>query len=304
MTSHSVYSYGVVSSSTLYRIHGAFPAAQGYAEIEDVCYMTGGEAANSSIVLSRLGVPVKLDGNWLGDDHEGRRTRALLADYGVDTSRLTLKPGYQGVKEVVFTTGSTRTIFGTYGRLLEAAAWNLPEESDIIGSKVVCVDPFFEQPASQVAEFAFKADIPIVTVDCRCDHPILRYASAAVISESFLRENYGDRDATTLFDDYQAAIGGLTVFTFGDAPIWYARKGESIRYFRPYSIDAVDTTGGGDAFRAGIAYGFLNEWRDDKKIEFAAAVSAVVCTRSPGVLNAPTYNEVSDFMSTPGRTAS
>ena len=68
----NVYSYGVVSSSTLYRVGGAFPAPEGYAEIEDVSYMIGGEAANSSIVLARLGARVMLDGSWIGDDGGGR----------------------------------------------------------------------------------------------------------------------------------------------------------------------------------------------------------------------------------------
>jgi sugar/nucleoside kinase (ribokinase family) len=59
----------------------------------------------------------------------------------------------------------------------------------------------------------------------------------------------------------------------------------------------VDTTGGGDAFRAGIVYGFLKGWTDDRMVDFAAAVAAIICTRFPGVLNAPTYDEVSDFVS-------
>ena len=113
MKTYDVYSFGVVSSSTLYSIRGAFPAPEGYAEFDDVRHMTGGEAANSSIVLSRLGARVKLDGNWLGADNGGKRTIALLTDYGIDTSRLSPKVGYTSVQEVVFAAQGTRTIFGT-----------------------------------------------------------------------------------------------------------------------------------------------------------------------------------------------
>jgi sugar/nucleoside kinase (ribokinase family) len=297
MKPHDVFSYGVISSSTLYRIHGAFPSPEGYAEIDDFRYMTGGEATNSSIVLSRLGVPVKLDGNWLGDDDNGERTKALLSDYQIDTSRLPLREGYKGVQEVVFAAADTRTIFGTYGRLLERADWNMPHETDIAEAKVVCLDPFFEIPAAQVAETAFSANIPVVTVDCKYDNPLLRHVAAIVVSASFLRENYPDHDRESVFRDYQAATGGLTIFTFADAPAWYARPDEAVRYFQPYSIDPVDTTGGGDAFRAGVVYGFLKGWSDDKIIDFAAAVAAMNCTRFPGVLNTPTLDEVADFMS-------
>jgi sugar/nucleoside kinase (ribokinase family) len=298
MKSHAVYAYGVVSSSTLYSIRDAFPAPEGYAEIEDVRHMTGGEAANSSIVLSRLGIRVKLDGNWLGADENGKRTKALLSDYQIDTSRLPLRKGYKGVQEVVFAAAGTRTIFGTYGRLLEEADWNMPQEIDVIRAQVVCLDPFFALPAARVAETAFNSRIPVVTVDCKYDNPLLKYSSAVVVADSYISENYPDRDRENLFRDYQSATGGLTIFTFGDAPVWYARPDETVKYYQPYSIDPVDTTGGGDSFRAGIVYGFLKGWTDDKTIDFAAAVAAITCTRFPGVLNAPTYAEVGDFVNT------
>ena len=117
MKAHDVYSYGVVASSTLYSIRGALPEPEGYAEIDDVRHMTGGEATNSSIVLSRLGADVMLDGNCLGANDGGKRIKALLSEYRIDTSRLPLIEGYEGVQEVVFAAAGTRTIFGTYCRL-------------------------------------------------------------------------------------------------------------------------------------------------------------------------------------------
>ena len=274
MTGHDVYSYGVVSSSTLYGIRDAFPAPEGYAEIDEVCHMTGGEATNSSIVLSRLGASVKLDGNWLGDDDNGKRTKALLSDHGIDTERLSLRTGIKTVEEVVFAAGDTRTIFGTYVHLLEDKAWNMPTEDDILQAGVVCLDPFFAEPASRAARIAFESDIPVVTVDCVHDNPLLRHTSAIVIAESFLRENYGATDLVDVFEKYRDATGGLVIFSFGGQPIWYGRTGEAISQLEPFSVEAVDTTGGGDSFRAGIAYGFLRGWDDDAMIRFAAAVAA------------------------------
>ena len=297
MRAHDVYCYGVISSSTLYKVRGRFPHAEDYAEIDDVQYMTGGEATNSSIVLSRLGVKVKLDGNWIGDDDNGLRTKALLSENQIDSTRLPLREGHKGVQEVVFAAEGTRTIFGTYGRLLEAATWNSPDESDITQAQVVCLDPFFAEPASRVADIAFRANIPVVTVDCRYEDPLLKHVSAVVIAESFVRENYGHRKAEEVFEQYRAATKGLVVFTFGDSAIWYANPDMTVNYFEPYSIDPVDTTGGGDSFRAGIVYGFLKGWDENRMIQFAAAVAAINCTRFPGVMNTPTINEVSAFIS-------
>ncbi len=292
-----VYSYGVVSSSRLYRIRGDFPTAEGYAEIVDAQCLAGGEATNSSIVLARLGARVRLDGNWLGDDENGRRTKALLSDYQIDTARLPLRKDYKGVQEVVFSADGTRTIFGTYGRLLDQAEWNSPREEDVTRAKVVCLDPYFAKPASKVAEVAFDAGIPVVVVDCQHDNPLLKHSSAVVIAESYLRENYADHDPANIFSEYQAATSGLVVFTFGDQPTWYARPKNPVKHFQPFAIDPVDTTGGGDSFRAGIVFGYLKGWNDDQMVEFASAVAAINCSRFPGVLNSPTMQEVSDFIS-------
>jgi sugar/nucleoside kinase (ribokinase family) len=291
-----VYSYGVVSSSTLYRVSGSFPAAEGYAEIEAVLHMTGGEAANSSIVLARLGATVKLDGNWIGDDDSGHRTRALLDGYGIDTTRLPPRKDYRGVQEVVFAAGETRTIFGTYGALLENEDWNAPTEEDITAAKVVCLDPFFAKPAGRVAQVAAGAGVPVVTVDCPYDSPLLEHVASVVIAESFIRENYPERSVDDLFRDYQAATTGLVIFTFGDKPALFGRAGGTVHSLQPFAIDPVDTTGGGDSFRAGIVYGFLAGWDDARMVNFAAAVAAINCTRFPGVLNSPSLSEVGAFI--------
>ena len=296
MSKHEIYSYGVVSSSTLYRIKGSFPQAQGYAEIEDVHHMTGGEATNSSIVLSRLGASVKLDGNWLGADASGERTKSILSGYAIDTSRLPLKEGYAGVQEVVVADADSRTIFGTYGHLLEKAEWNEPVADDIVGAAVVCLDPFFVEQATRVAQIACDADVPVVTVDCKTDAELLKNTSAVVIAESFINERYPGRELEDLLREYQSATDGLVVFTFGDKPVWFGRRGEAVRFVEPPSIDPVDTTGGGDAFRAGVVFGFRKGWDDEKTIRFSAALAALVCTRFPGVLDSPGLSEVLELM--------
>jgi hypothetical protein len=202
MSACDVYSYGVVASSTLYVFKGDFPVPDGYSEIDDVQYMVGGEAANSSIVLARLGARVKLDGNWLGNDDRGTRTRALLDRSGVDTSRLPLREDYRGVLEVVFAADKTRTIFGGYGRLLEREDWNMPRPEDVRQAKVICLDPFFGKASLRVAEVGCDAGIPVVTIDCLHDDPLLEYASAVVISDNYIQWKYADHRLEDLFQAY------------------------------------------------------------------------------------------------------
>ena len=228
MGTHDIYSFGVVSSSTLYLLDGSFPNPDGYAEIGEVRHWIGGEAANSSIVLARLGATVKLDGNWIGDDDPGRRTRSILEDIGIDMSRLPLRPDYQGVSENVFSAEGSRTIFATYGHLHEERAWNQPDAADIAAAKVVCLDPFFGDASRNAAQLAADAAIPFVTVDCRSDDPILKHAAAVVVSHVYLDEHYPGAEPEELMDEYQATTAGLVVFTYGEREILFGRRGESL----------------------------------------------------------------------------
>lgn len=297
MGAFDVYSFGVVSASTLYMFKGDFPTPDGYSEIDGVQYMVGGEAANSSIVLARLGLRVKLDGNWIGDDDRGKRTKGFLDGYGIDSSRLALKDGYQGVFEAVFSAENSRTIFGGYGRLLERQDWNMPESEDIRRARVICVDPFFTTASLRVAEVGLDAGVPVVTIDCLHDDPILKFTAATVISHNYIQWKYADHSLEDLFQKYQSATKGLVVFTFGGNEVWYGRAGTAISKKPVYSVNAIDTSGAGDSFRAGIVFGFVREWDDSKTIDFAAAVAGIVCTRFPGVMNSPSYDEVLEFMS-------
>lgn len=67
-----VYAHGVIAACKLHLLRQPFPPPESFAEIRGTYAMTGGEVLNSSIVLSRLGLRVLLDGNWIGDTPEGR----------------------------------------------------------------------------------------------------------------------------------------------------------------------------------------------------------------------------------------
>lgn len=289
-----VFSYGVVSSSTLYRLKTSFPKAQGYSEIQEVHQILGGEAANSSLVLARLGLRVKLDGSWLNRNSAGDNAKRILKENGVDVSRL--KSAAAGAEEVVFSDDTTRTIFGTYGQMLIQRQWNKARKTDIAHCRAANVDPFFGEDSLAAAQMAAACQIPVVTVDCRYDNKILKHAEATVIAASFLEENYGNEDREKLLKKYLEKIGGLMIFTFGAEGVWYGRRGEGINRREAYAVQAVDTVGGGDAFRAGIVFGILKKWNDQKKIQFASALAAVTCTKYPGVVNSPSVRIVQKFL--------
>lgn len=296
-----VYSYGMISTSTLYRLSGKYPKPDEYAELADSHAMIGGEAANSSIVLGKLGVKVRLDGNWLGKDNQGERTLDILNGFQIDTRRLQLQDGYRGVEEVVLADAKTRTVLGTYGRLLSGERqWDQPLPEDIQDARLVNLDPFFKEESLTVSRMCKKYHKPYVTVDCTYTDEIAVMATVVIISGEFRNSAYQGWEKEKLFAEYLQAVNGLVIFTSGESEILYGKRGEKIQRCRPFRANPVDTAGAGDSFRAGIVYGMLQGWPEDKSIRFAAALAAYICESFPGVLNCPTYEELMRFVEKKG----
>jgi sugar/nucleoside kinase (ribokinase family) len=298
MENFDVYAYGVISSSTLHLIKNPFPTPDGYAEIGQSFAMTGGEALNSSIVLSRLGVTrLQLDGNWIGDTPEGMQLLERIQSYHIDTHRLTVQKGYEGVREIVFSDDRTRTIFGNYVDLQTTTRkWNIPNKEDIQQARIVCVDPPFGAESDLVVRYAVELGVPFVSVDCAFDREMSTAAEVVIISGEFRDREYPKANLQELFCEYQQRARGLVVFTVGGENVLYARKEGSIQHFKPYPIQVIDSAGAGDSFRSGIVYGLLQQWPDEKMVQYASALAGMVCMSFPGVLNSPTHAEVLKFV--------
>ena len=309
-----VYCFGHVSTGVILRLKDRYPAPDGYAEVSETLENHSGEATGSALVLAQLGARVVLEGNWIGDNPECRRTLAFLKSRGIDCSGLVVQPGYQGVKEVVISDGATRTVFGRYCDLLfTTPQWEAPRIERIREARVACVDPSFGDATLMAARTAHVAGIPVVTCDTRFDSPLAGLASAVVISGEFLHREFpeamqDERARAALFDRYVAAVRGLVVFTAGSRPLWYARGGDASgqraayarRDLPPFSVEVIDSAGAGDSFRGGLIYGLLQGWGDADCLRFASAVAALICTTAPGCVHPPTLAQVLAFLAARG----
>src|SRR5271157_4139473 len=111
----NIYLYGMIVLSTVHRLSGEYPDADGYGEIEETHGVPGGETSNSALVLSRWGHRVKVAGPFLG-----RQTRdgvlGFLAPRGIDCSALHYDESFDGVRDTVLVGGTSRTVFGRFGQ--------------------------------------------------------------------------------------------------------------------------------------------------------------------------------------------
>ena len=302
---HDVYSYGIIARSTLCTLEGDFPPRAGYQEIADVAEAgntVGGEATGSAYVLARLGIRAKLDGSWLADDEASRRIIGLLSDAGVDCSRISLRDDVETLREFVFADGETRTVFGNYGRVLRGdRAWNEPSGDDIRASRIVCLDPFLGDMSLQAACMCMETGTPYVTIDVPPDSPVGKGAVVLIVSEEYRTRTLGMGDREEALAAYTEECSGLVILTDGALPVLYGRQGSSPTSFTPFPVEVVDTTGAGDAIRAGIIYGLFNGLAGTDLIRKACAVAGMVCERMPGFINSPTEAELTGFLQSHGR---
>lgn len=296
-----LYAFGHVSTGRILHLKDPFPTPDGYGEVTKDLENHSGEALGSALVAHRLGLSVRLEGNWIGDNPPCRRTLDFLTRRGLDTSGLRVEPGYPGVQELVITDGDTRTVFGRYCDLLfTTPQWEEPCLERMQGARMAIVDPSFGAATQAVIEHASALAIPLVASDAALASPLCAAASALVLSNEFLRREHPGcvnegKAREALFQLYLERCPGLVVLTSGSGEIRFGRKGmtDSVK---PRRVPVVDSAGAGDSFRGALAYALLQGWEDRRCVQFAAAVAALVCTTTPGCLNSPTLAEVELFL--------
>lgn len=314
-----VYCYGMVASSTLHLLDTLYPQANGYAEIKSSQTNIAGEAVAGAWVLQRLGIRTKLDGRWLSDTPQSTLLLAMLSEQGIDVSRLEIKKDYRPVEEIVIADGHSRTVFAGYNHILFSdRQWNAPIEEDVARASLVLLDPFLGKESQLCAEYCVKHRVPYITCDVEPTHYIAQHAFANLVSEEFLLREYNrilakaalpvaserQDNYAIVYQEFLAQCPGWLMFTFGGHPLWYslptqpseAPKDRSIHRFTPYAVQLVDSTGAGDSFRAGFAFGVLQGWTAEKLVASASATAGLVCETFPGVLNGPAQADVLRLM--------
>ena len=292
-------------------------------DAETLAVRPGGAPANVAVALSRIGVPAAF-GGVIGNDPFGRRLRATLEGEGVDVSRL--RATAEADTSLAFAWKDARG--DGHFRLLRLAD-RLLSEADVqqagienlaalvVGSVALAAEPS-RQAIVSAATRAVAARVPVCfDVNLRPtlwpDLEVARSACAPIVDRATLLKLSVD-DARHLFglaDDPGAIMAHLrtlpspiVVLTDGSRGCWYTSVegpagSPQIRHVPAFSIDAVEPTGAGDAFTAGLVSRLIaSSWKmpEEADIRYAAGAGALATTR-PGALDGlPTAAELDAFL--------
>lgn len=285
----------------------AYPEPGGVADVTDEVNALGGPTTNSAVALRRLGAAVGLAAA-VGDDERGRLVRAALEAVGIDTSWVAVKPGQVSTRATVIVSEEPldRTIFLERGAQL--ARHDQLDVAGLLGGDVLVLD------VPDISLRRFLLDLPAHTVPtCRIVGP-LNYLTNEEIPDGFelaLRHDVivsNERDALTLTgtwtlaDAMTAMQNRMRGETLRAAFITRAAEGsllvtETERLRVPaFTVAAVDPTGAGDAFVAGVAWGVAQRWPWAEVARFANAVGALACRSLGAQASLPSLAEVETLL--------
>ena len=277
-----------------------YPAFNSKIELISHTTLFGGQCATAMVSLQRLGLRTRYIGR-VGSDLAGQEQIASIRAEGVDVSELRVIEGADSQVSVILVEESTgeRTVMWRRDPRVRVA----PEEiqRDLITSaRVFHCDGHSIEAEILAATWAREAGIP-TCIDVDFDYggerlyPLIDYL---VTSEEFPERITGQTEPraalASLRDRFGCPFVAMTLGRRGAIALVDNTFVESPGYV----VDAVDTTGAGDAFHAGFLFGLLEGHDVESTLRLANGVAALNCTKLGARGGLPTRAQLDEFLRT------
>ncbi|HEY3885399.1 MAG TPA: carbohydrate kinase family protein [Vicinamibacterales bacterium] len=262
----------------------------------------GGQTATMLAACAALGLSAAYVGT-ISSDENGSMVRGALERCGVDVSRAVLRdaPNPFAVVLVAEADGgggnAERIVLWDRDPGMRLTPDDLPREIGGL-ARLVHVDDVDIDAAIAAARAGREAGIP-VTSDIELAAPrtpdLVDAVSVPIFAEHVPQVLTGEPDLEAALRAIRRRHAGLLCATRG-------RSGAALlagdRFIEQgaFAVDAVDTTGAGDVFRAGFACALLRGDSPAGILRFACAAAAVSCTRRGAIASVPTPAEVSRLL--------
>jgi sulfofructose kinase len=256
-------------------------------------------AANAAVAASRLGAKVEL---WsrVGDDNAAAIIKAGLKAERVDIRGIqSFEEARSSTSTIIVDDHGERLIVGMRDTTMPTGTSWLPLER-ISQAAAVMADLRWLEATRVTFEHARKSGITtILDADLGAREALpelLELADYAIFSAPALREFMKDGDDATRLDavlKFGPRYAGVTLGR--DGYLWLEASG--MRGAQPaFGVDAVDTTGAGDAFHGAFTVALMEGRNTAECARRAAAVAAMKCTRLGSRAGLPTAEELDAFL--------
>lgn len=283
----------------------------------------GGTVANLLTAASKLGLHTMFVGK-IGDDCMGELLKHKMESNGVSLDGCVLDTTHFTTQSFVTLDENGERSF-SFSRRFGADIWldekQIPVEkilqSSMVGFSGMCMtDEPIRTAAWRVIDEAYKHRIPVV-LDVNYRHNLWnnenemicqmkKTLSKVSIYKSSEEEAYLLTGKNSL-EEAAAEISKygckVVIITMGEKGSYYYTA-EKCGEIKAYDVKAVDTTGAGDSFFAGVIYQIIQKGGikrilpDDfpQILKFANAAGALTTTKKGGVTGSPLLREVEEFI--------
>jgi sugar/nucleoside kinase (ribokinase family) len=255
-------------------------------------YHGGGAASNTAVWLASLGVKVKLTGNAIGHDPYGDLVLDVLKKQpNID---LSLVEQRQGV-----TTPFTRALVTPDGERSFLIFWypkapkiQLTQEM-LEGVQYLALDLYGGPERLETARLAFEAGASTAIGDVIWpEHPALPYTSIATNSAPYIRQQFPGMDVRQHARRLQSISKGIVITTDGPGTVHALDAQGNGWTIQPPVTTAIDATGAGDAFRAGLLYGLLRGFDLPRSLCWGVATGSLKVRSLGAATTLPGYQEI------------
>jgi len=295
---NKIVGIGAVVCDTLMVTDG-FPIEDTKMRAESIVRSGGGPCATGLVAAAKLGEAAGFLGD-LTDDAAGAFLMADFDRFGVDTSLITVRPGFCSFTSFIILNRKTATRTCVFDRgTLPGTILNEAQKEAIRNAELLMVDGNDLACAVEAAKYARENGTKVL-YDAGGLYTgieaLLPYADYLIPSEEFSLGHTGcasaEEAAKELYRRYSPALVVITQGKKGG--IFY--DGDKIENYPAFPVDAVDSNGAGDVFHGAFAAALCKGYPIAECCRFASAVSALKCTRVGARNGAPTFEQVQAFL--------
>jgi sugar/nucleoside kinase (ribokinase family) len=285
---------GVIVADHLTPPIDRFPGPGELVKVDDLVLNIGGLAANVAVVLSRLGVGVKISCR-VGGDAFGRFVAESLEKEGVDTSGLVIDPDRATSQTLIVNVkGQDRRFIHSFGANAALSSADL-DAAITPEARVLYVGGYLILPGltpeALADRFARARERDITTVlDVACPGPADYLSQLKPVlphTDVFLPNSDeaalilgGETDAVRQAEAFRSMGAARVVITRGEHGSISLSEANRLK-LGVYPVDYVDGTGSGDAFDAGYIAGLISGLDEPGCLKLASALGAS-CVRAVG----------------------
>ncbi|MGI8782918.1 MAG: carbohydrate kinase family protein [Acidobacteriota bacterium] len=257
-----------------------YPPFNTKVEIKEFLLKGGGPTASAVCACARLGLRGKYIGK-VGNDDNGAFSLKDISSYGVDISETKIIEGAvsQFAVIVVDERSGERTILWQRDQPLHFKPGDVTAEQ-VTAGRMLHTEGNDAAAFTQAARWAHERDVP-VSIDIDKVTPgvdeLLHHIDYILCSSNVPTDLTRIADREKALFEMDRRYPGLVGCSVGDEGCLVVLDAKLVR-FPGYRINAVDTTGAGDAFHGGFCYALLQDWKLEDCFDFANAVAAINCT--------------------------